>query len=135
MSEKKKYISVQEFVARMKAIRKRPIDPKFIEKFNELMKKDIELEREQKSPAFSRPYSSENDVILNQEVAYMSKPRKPFSTLAKDLKKIRKRPLTQAEIDRANKVFDRIEKESTKPSHDKTESPLRKIAKSPEVES
>jgi protein-tyrosine-phosphatase len=35
----------------------------------------------------------------------MAQPKKSFVTLAEDLKKIRKRPLTQAEIDKANRVF------------------------------
>jgi hypothetical protein len=47
MSEKKQRISVREFVERMKAIRKQPIDPKFIEEFNKVMEKDEKLDREE----------------------------------------------------------------------------------------
>jgi hypothetical protein len=47
MTEKKKPISIREFVERMKAIRKRPVDPKFIGEFNKIMEKDEALEREE----------------------------------------------------------------------------------------
>jgi response regulator RpfG family c-di-GMP phosphodiesterase len=43
----KKRITTDELIERMKAGRKRPIDPKFIEEFNELMEKDERMEREQ----------------------------------------------------------------------------------------
>ena len=42
-----KKISTQELIERMKATRKRPIDPKFIEKFNKIMEEDERLEREE----------------------------------------------------------------------------------------
>jgi hypothetical protein len=47
MTEKKKPISIREFVERMKAIRKRPVDPKFIEEFNKIMEKDEAFESDE----------------------------------------------------------------------------------------
>jgi hypothetical protein len=47
MTEKKKSISIREFVERIKEIRKRPVDPKFIEEFNQRMEKDEKLERDE----------------------------------------------------------------------------------------
>jgi hypothetical protein len=37
------------------------------------------------------------------------KPRKPFSTLANDLKLIRRRPITDEQIAQLNQIFDEIE--------------------------
>ncbi len=62
------------------------------------------------------------------------KPKKPFATLAEDLKKIRKRPLTRDEIDRANRVFDEIGREKNPSSRHQPESPGKKIAKHPEAD-
>lgn len=58
-----------------------------------------------------------------------NKKRKSFSTLAQDIKKIRKRPLTIEEIERANKIL------NTPDDSSKKEQPNRKIAKSTELES
>jgi hypothetical protein len=58
-----------------------------------------------------------------------NKKRKSFSTLAQDIKKIRKRPLTIEEIERANKIL------NTPDDSSKKEQPNRKIAKPTELES
>jgi hypothetical protein len=47
MAEKKKSISAREFHERMKALRKRPPSPEFIEKFNKIMEEDEKHEREE----------------------------------------------------------------------------------------
>lgn len=47
MKEKKR-ISACEFHESMKAMRKRPYRPEFIEKFNKIMEEDIKREQEEK---------------------------------------------------------------------------------------
>ena len=47
------------------------------------------------------------------------KKRKPFSTLAERLKSIRQRPLSQADVDELNEVFNKVDKESEKPTRKK----------------
>ena len=43
--------------------------------------------------------------------------KKPFSTLAKDLKEIRKRKLTDKEVNELNRVFDEIENNEFRNDH------------------
>jgi hypothetical protein len=64
----------------------------------------------------------------------MKNPRakKPFATLAKDLREIRRRPLTQEQINNLNRIFIEIEKKQK--SDISEEEPKKKIARSPEVE-
>ena len=50
--------------------------------------------------------------------------RKPFKTLASDLKALRKRPLSKEKVEEFNKIMERDERESGKPA----EQPARKIA-------
>ena len=46
-----------------------------------------------------------------------SKKRKPFKTLAGDLKAVRRRPLTAEQVEKLNKVFEKdIQAESQKPT-------------------
>ena len=52
---------------------------------------------------------------------------KSWRTLAAESKASRKPKLTQEQIDRANKIFEEIEKEQN------SKKPLRKIARQPEV--
>lgn len=56
-----------------------------------------------------------------------TKTLKSFRTLANDLKSRRKPNLTQNQVDKANKVFEEIEKEQTPTT------PNRKIAQQPEA--
>jgi len=56
-----------------------------------------------------------------------TKPLKSWRTLASDLKARRKPKLTQEQIDKANKIFEEIDKERA------SEKPKRKIARQPEV--
>ncbi len=44
----KKKISAREFHERMKARRKSPLRPEFVEKFNKIVEEDEKLEREKK---------------------------------------------------------------------------------------
>lgn len=46
--QSKKPISAREFHERMKALRKKPIRPEFVEKFNKIMEEDEKREREEK---------------------------------------------------------------------------------------
>lgn len=62
------------------------------------------------------------------------KSKKPFSTLAEDLKKVRNRPLTRDEIDRANRVFGEIEREKNPSTRHQPEVRGKKIAKHPEAD-
>lgn len=64
----------------------------------------------------------------------MAQPKKSFVTLAEDLKKIRKRPLTQAEIDKANRVFEKMERGKKAPTPGSDEAPKRKIARPREAD-
>ena len=64
----------------------------------------------------------------------MKNPRakKPFATLAARLKAIRRRPLTQEQLDRLNGVFGEMEK-GNKPEP-QVQEPRKKIARPPEAE-
>jgi hypothetical protein len=53
--------------------------------------------------------------------------KKSFKTLADRLKDIRRRPLSQSDVDDLNRTFDEIEKDKT---DSKSESPKKKIARS-----
>jgi len=56
-----------------------------------------------------------------------AKPAKSFSTLAADLKARRKPTLSREQIERANKIFEEVEKERS------TDESKRKIARQPEA--
>lgn len=64
----------------------------------------------------------------------MSNPRvkKPIGTLAERLKELRRRPLTQDEVNRLNEVFDKME--GGKKHEPEIKTPEKKIAHPPEAE-
>ncbi|MEI8347220.1 MAG: hypothetical protein WCG27_07120 [Pseudomonadota bacterium] len=62
----------------------------------------------------------------------MAEKKKSFSTLAENLKSIRKRPLSKEQIEKANKIFEKIDKEADQSNEESK--PLRKIARQPNTE-
>ena len=59
--------------------------------------------------------------------------KKPVSTLAQRLRAIHRRPLTEAEVNKLNRVFEELEK-NKKPEPEVSEPNKKKIARSPEAE-
>lgn len=66
---------------------------------------------------------AEKEILMTQSK------KKLFSTLAQDLKNIRKRPLSDEQIEKANKVLDKQREDLRK-----DDLPKRKIARRPEAD-
>jgi hypothetical protein len=60
---------------------------------------------------------------MRETMVTQPKPKKPLATLAKDLKKIRKRPLAKADIESANRIFEEIDREKNSSLKSERENP------------
>jgi hypothetical protein len=67
----------------------------------------------------------------------MTEKRKPFRTLAEDLKAVRRRPVSQESVDRFNKIMDeedKLQRRDKERSEKEDQEKGRKVARSPEAD-